>query len=113
MKIKVVGFSFGLERLSQLANVPIKNKVKALLISFDEDKAMLNLAKKLRKAGTSCITTFGNPSKQLDYANSLEIPYVIFVGEQEIESEKFKLKEMSSGEEKLLSEKQLLSKLVK
>ncbi|MAG26263.1 histidine--tRNA ligase [Candidatus Pacearchaeota archaeon] len=109
--IPAVGFSFGLERLTQLANIPIKNKIKALLISFEEDKAMFNIAKKLRKAGVPCITTFGNPSKQLDYANSLEIPYVIFVGEQEIESQKFKLKDMSSGEEKLLTEKQLINKL--
>jgi len=112
-EIPAVGFSFGLERLSQLAKIPVPKQIKALLISFDEDKAMLTLAKKLRKAGTSCLTTFGNPSKQLDYANSLEIPYVIFVGEQEIESQKFKLKDMKSGEEKLLTEKQLLAKLSK
>jgi histidyl-tRNA synthetase len=56
---------------------------------------------------------FGKPGKALDYTNSLEIPYAIFIGEEEIKDKKFKLKEMSSGNEKLLTEKQLLNKLRK
>ena len=56
---------------------------------------------------------FGKPSKALDYANSLGIPFVIFIGESEVSQKKFKLKDMGSGEEKMLTEKQIISKLEK
>ena len=111
-KIPAVGISFGLERITELAKIePVRTKVT--LISLNQDKETINLSKKLRKTGISCNTMFGKPGKALDYTNSLEIPYAIFVGEKEIKNKKFKLKEMSSGNEKLLTEKQLLNKLKK
>ena len=111
-KIPAIGISFGLERLTKLANIePVRTKVT--LISLNQDKETIKLAKKLRNLEISCNTMFGKPGKALDYTNSLEIPYAIFIGEEEIKDKKFKLKEMSSGNEKLLTEKQLLNKLRK
>ena len=110
-KIPAVGVSFGLERLTQLSTVKIPVPAKALVISLDQDEESLDLTKKLRKANVSTILTSGQPSAQLEYANSLQIPYVIFIGEQEVSKKKFKLKNMSSGNESLLSEKQIISKL--
>jgi len=43
----------------------------------------------------------------------LDIPYAIFIGEEEIAKKKFKLKEMSSGTEELLIDKQIIKKLSK
>ena len=43
-------------------------------------------------------------SKNLNYANSLGIPYVIFIGEDELRQNKVKVRDMKSGEEKLVSE---------
>lgn len=111
-EIPAVGISFGLERISGLAEVPVKT-TKVILISLDEDSETIKLAKKLRKSDISCITTFGNPSKQLEYANSLQIPYAIFIGSEEISKKKYKLKNMGTGDEKELSEKQLLTTLKK
>jgi len=56
---------------------------------------------------------FGKPGKSLEFANSQKIPYVIFIGSEEMEKKKFKLKEMSTGKEKLMNEKQLVTKLSK
>jgi histidyl-tRNA synthetase len=50
-------------------------------------------------------------SKALEYANSLQIPYVIFFGEEEFKLKKFKLRNMSSGKEKMLSETELIKEL--
>jgi len=111
-KIPAVGISFGLERLTEIANIE-SERTKVTLISLNQDKETIKLAKKLRKMEISCNTMFGKPGKSLDYTNSLEIPYAIFIGDEETKNKKFKLKEMSSGDEKLLTEKQLLNKLKK
>ena len=112
-EIPAVGISFGLERLSQIAKPQISQIPKALLISIEEDNETIKLAKKLRAEKISCITAFGNTGKQLEYANSQAIPYVIFIGEDEVSSKKFKLKNMQSGEQKSLNEKQIIRALSK
>jgi histidyl-tRNA synthetase len=108
--IPAVGISFGLERLSEFAQVKPK-RTKVILLSLSQNKKTIGIAQKLRKGGVACLVFFGKPGKALDFANSLEIPYVVFVGKEEISESKYKLKDMKSGDEKLLSEKQLLSKL--
>ncbi len=111
-EIPAVGISFGLERVTQLAKVDIE-KPKAVIISINKDEEMIKLAKKLRKENISCITFSGKTGKAMEYANSLEIPYVIFVGEEEIKKKKLTLKDMKSGEEKEIPEKQLIKDLKK
>ena len=56
---------------------------------------------------------FGKPSKALEYANSLKIPFVVFIGQEEVGKKKYKLKNMETGEEKLLSDKPLVKALGK
>ena len=107
-EIPAVGISFGLERIAGLAKIIPETVPKIALISISQDKETIKLAKKLRKSDISCITLFEKTGKALEYTNSLEIPYAVFIGEQEIEQEKFKLRDMKSGEEKLLTEKQLI-----
>jgi len=42
------------------------------------------------------------PSKNLEYANSLGIPFVLFVGKKELQEGKLKLRDMKSGKEEML-----------
>lgn len=111
--IPAVGISFGLERICMLAKIPVSSIPKTLLISISQDKATVQLAQVLRKNEISCAIFFEKIGKAMEYANSLSIPFVVFVGEAELEKKKYKLKNMSSGEEKFLSEKQLISLLKK
>jgi len=111
-EIPAVGISFGLSRLTSLANLEIKN-TKTIIISIKQDTLTNKLTKKLRKKEISCIAFFGKPGKALEFANSQKIQYAIFIGEEETKLKKYKLKNMISGEEKLLTEKQLISKLKK
>ena len=111
-EIPAVGISFGLSRLTSLAKLEIKN-TKTIIISIKQDTLTNKLTKKLRKKEISCIAFFGKPGKALEFANSQKIQYAIFIGEEEIKLKKYKLKNMISGEEKLLTEKQLISKLKK
>jgi histidyl-tRNA synthetase len=41
-------------------------------------------------------------SKNLNYANTYDIPYVIFIGEEELKDKKVKLKNMKTGKEELV-----------
>ena len=52
-------------------------------------------------------------TKALNYANSLAIPFVIFLGKKELEKKKIKLRNMKTGKEQLLNEKQIIEKLRK
>ncbi len=105
--IQSTGWSFGLERLSQLAKLKAENK-KILIISINQDKKARLLAKKLRSRGNPCIIYYGKPSKALEYANSCSISKAIFIGKDEIKARKLKVKDLKTGKESMMSEKELL-----
>lgn len=111
--IPAVGISMGIERVCQLAQIPLPDLPKVLIISINQDKAAIQLAKKLRKEDISCIIQSTKISKAMEYANSNQIPFVIFIGEEEIKFKKFKLRNMQTGEEKSLNESQLEKALSK
>ncbi len=109
--VPAVGISFGLERISALAKINAQPTPKILIISIDQDSKSLKLTKKLRKEGISCIMSSERIGKSLEYANAYSIPYVIFIGDEESAKDKFKLKNMISGKEELLTEKQIIARL--
>jgi histidyl-tRNA synthetase len=92
------GISFGLEPIMILANIKLNNE-KYLVISLEKDKEAINIAGKLRKDDKIVSLFYGKPSKALEYANSYNYNKVIFVGETEVKSKKFKIKDMKSGKE--------------
>jgi len=105
--IQSTGISFGLERLSNLAKVNI-DKPDYLIISINQDSASIKLAEKLRKAGKTCFI-LDKISKALEYANSNNIPQVIFLGEKEAKKNKIKIRDMKTGKEKLINKRELLN----
>jgi len=104
-EIPATGISFGLDRLEMLADIKTDNK-KILIISINQDKKAIKLADKIRKK-IPCSIFYGKPTKALDYANSLKIPYVIFLGKEEVAKKRIKLRDMKTGKEKLISEREL------
>ncbi len=108
--IQSTGISFGVERLYQLAKISAERN-KTLIISIGQDKVSLKLAENLRKQNIPCSIMYGKISKALEYANSYSIPYVIFIGEEEVKKKKFKLKNMKTGKEQMLAEKEIIPEL--
>lgn len=96
--IEASGISFSIERMMAVSNVII-NICKTLIVSLNKDKKAIEIAEQLRSQGENANVFFGKPSKALDYANSYGINKVIFVGENEIETKKFKVKDMQTGKE--------------
>lgn len=109
-KIPATGISFGLDRLEMLAKIKTETK-KILIISLNQDKKAIKLADKIRKLNIPCSVFYGKPTKALEYANSLKIPYVIFIGREEVKKGKVKLRDMKTGREKMVSEKGLVKSL--
>jgi len=95
------GISLSLERLMIVTKVLI-NIDKILIVSLNQDKRAISLAKQLRRKGKNTSVYFGKPSKALEYANSYGIKKVIFVGSKEVKIRKFKIKDMKTGKETLL-----------
>lgn len=104
-----VGISFGLDRiylvLEELNLFPetIANSVKALFINFGETEALycLKAISKLREAGinTEVYPDAAKMKKQMNYANKREIPFVVLVGDEEMKSDSYTIKNMKSGEQ--------------
>ncbi len=96
--IQSTGLSFGLERISLLSKLK-EEKEKYLIVSLEQDREAIKLAQKIRKEEKNVSIYYGKPSKALEYANSCKYNKVVFVGEKEIKSKKFKVKDMKSGKE--------------
>jgi histidyl-tRNA synthetase len=100
--MQCTGISFGLDRLSVLAKIIEKNN-SVLIVSLNEDKQAFKIAEILRGREDSVSIFYGKPSKALEYANSYNIKQVIFVGAEEVKKKKFKVKDMVTGKEKILT----------
>jgi len=107
--IQASGISFGLDRISKLADVKIKER-RIIIASINKDREAVKLASRLRGWGISVVQMY-KVTNALEYANSLNIPYVVFLGENEVKARKFKLRDMKTGKEKMLSEAGLLEEL--
>ena len=113
-----VGISFGADRIydvmEELTLFPERSSVstQVLLINFDAEGALrlLPLLSRLRAAGipAELYPTAAKLKKQLGYADAKKIPYVILVGEEESAAGMYSLKNMSTGEQKQLSEMHLV-----
>ncbi|MGV8141756.1 MAG: histidine--tRNA ligase [Candidatus Woesearchaeota archaeon] len=104
-----VGISFGLEPIIdaiRLGNKELKKTVSELyIIPIQTFKESLVIATTLREAGLNVDIDLMDKgiSKNLDYANSLKIPFVAFIGETELKDQKIKLKNMNTGSEHLVT----------
>ncbi len=99
--VDATGISFSIERLMAVTKVLIDID-KTLIVSLNQDKRAIALAKKLRKSGKNVSIYFGKPSKALEYANSYGIKKVILVGAKEVKVKRFKIKDMKTGKERFL-----------
>ncbi|MFH1359271.1 MAG: HisS family protein [archaeon] len=108
--IQASGISFGLDRLELISKIGDDIK-RVLVISLGQDKKAVEFADEIRNNKIPCEVFYGKPGKALDYANSNNIPLVVFVGDEEVKKKKFKLKNMNTGKEKLVGEKSLIKVL--
>jgi histidyl-tRNA synthetase len=116
-----VGISFGADRiydvLSELNLYPenLQSTTQLLFATFGEEELLyaLRWAKVLREKGLS-VEVYPEPTKmkkQMGYADTKQIPFVAIVGGDEMAQNKVMLKNMASGEQKLVTIDQLLAEI--
>ena len=108
-KLPGIGISIGLTRLFYILNelklikCDQKSIAKVLIIPMQEDKAFaIEVANSLRKnkINTEIYLNDKKLKAKLKYADKLNIPYIIIIGEDEIKTKLIKLKNMETGIEK-------------
>jgi len=119
-KLPGVGISIGLTRLfdqlrsRNLVEITSATKTKVLVVPMTEEiDSSIVIATTLRnnKIPTEVSFVKGKLKKRLAYANKKGIPFVIFIGEDEIEKGVYMLKDFVNGTQEALDEKTLLQKL--
>ena len=107
-KLPGVGISIGLTRLFyQLSEINlIKSEKKAisdvLVISMTNNfEYVSKVANKLREEGKNVQVYYEDKKTKIKfkYADKLEIPYTVIIGDDEVESESYSLKNMITGEQ--------------
>ncbi len=95
-----VGWAFGMERIISLITKPEIKPLDIFIVS-DNLKEALKLAEKFRKEGIICDFDLAGRkfTKQLEKASKLGTRFAIILGEEEISSETYTLKNMETGEQ--------------
>jgi histidyl-tRNA synthetase len=114
-QLSAVGFAIGFDRTLEAAKalnlISDETTVAKVLVAYKDNKkdvfpAALNLTTQLREKGVNT-EIFLNPEKDLDkqlkYANKKGIPYVVIIGETEVQSGTYKIKNMKTGDQKELN----------
>ena len=114
-----VGISFGADRIYDVLNgldlypKEAVNGTKLLFINFgDKETAYcLPVVRACRAAGisTEMFPDKAKMKKQMSYANAKAIPFVVLAGDNEIAENKFTLKNMTTGEQHLVTTEELIS----
>lgn len=102
-----VGISFGVDRIYDVISKEFTKQTvtQILVIPIGTLNKSIQIIQKLRNEGVKAEIDLleRGISKNLNYANSLNIPFVIIIGEKELKAKKIKLKDMKSGKEQLLT----------
>lgn len=114
-----VGISFGADRIYDVLNAldlypqETLNSTQVLFINFGEKEAAycLPIVNTIRKNGirAELYPDAAKMKKQMGYANTKSIPYVVLVGENEMKAGKVTLKNMTSGEQQLVSTQEVIT----
>jgi len=107
-----VGISFGADRIydvmTELGKFPanLSQSAQVLFINFGprEQVYCVQAAARLRAAGVATLIypDAAKMKKQMEFANRKQIPFVVFVGDNEIATDSLTVKNMQTGEQQTL-----------
>jgi histidyl-tRNA synthetase len=116
-EIPAMGISFGLapimDSLKAKEEFKEKSVAKVYVIPIKTVNESLDVIQKLRDLGVNADFDINGRgmSKNLNYANAMGIPFVIIIGENELKAGKVLLRDMSSGDQSLLTVEEAAKKL--
>lgn len=120
--ISGVGISFGADRIYDVMNelnlFPETQQATTQLMfvnfGIEEEKYCMPILQEIRKAGinTEIFPEAAKMKKQMTYANNKRIPYVVLIGENEMQQGKVTLKNMETGIQEQFETGKLLPKII-
>jgi histidyl-tRNA synthetase len=118
--IPATGISFGIERLIEVMKEremieTKKSNVNVSVVATTDEvrEQVLEIVQDLRKKNINADIDLRSRrlSKQLEYADSMKIPFVIIVGKKELEKDSVKIRDMKTGKEKVVKIKSIASNI--
>jgi histidyl-tRNA synthetase len=113
-----IGISFGLDRIYlvmdalNLFESKSQSGPEVLFLNFGETEALYGLTaiRQLRNQGirSELYPDSSKVKRQMTYANKKNIPFVVFVGDQEMERNEYTLKNMNNGQQTACNLKELI-----
>ena len=114
-EVPATGGSIGIERVIDLLGIQGKKSLTDVFVVpiGTATPICITLVQRLRKNGVKAEVDLMDRSlsKNLDYISKQGIPYALIVGQSEIGAKKYKLKNMKTGKEQLMTFDALLKKL--
>ncbi len=115
--VPAVGVAFGIEPIMETLRLEGKamsnNRTQVYVVPLNTLKESLLAVQELRKnsISTSIDLSNRNIGKNLEYASTLNIPYAVIIGENELKQKKVMLRDMKSGKQEVLALKDVVKKL--
>ena len=119
--ISGIGISFGIERIYEIMKernlfpYSINKKDTVLVCSMSkkylDDSFRISSILRNNNISTDLYPDTPKLKKQLQYANNNDIPYVIIIGEDEVASKLYTLKDMETGSQEKLGINEIISKV--
>ena len=115
-EVPAVGIYFGIVTNLEILQEKKEDKVgtaQVYVLTINTTDQALTLVQQLRDAGITADFSLGKKgvSKNLQYADSVGIPYVLIIGEKELKQDKVLLRDMKTGNEQLLALKTVIKRL--
>ncbi len=118
-----VGVSFGADRIYDVMNElnvfpqQVLQSTQLLLVNFGEKEGnyALGILEKLQQQGirAELFPDAAKMKKQMRYADQKGIPFVLMIGDEEMKSERYALKNMLTGEQQKLGLEEIVQLLMK
>ncbi len=107
------GYAIGFDRIMEICEAKPVVPKSIVVVSFEDTRReAIIIAQKLRMHISTYLDVMGRKFKdQIAYANTIGASHVVIVGKTELDAGKVALKDMSSGEQELLSVEEVIKKL--
>jgi histidyl-tRNA synthetase len=107
------GYAIGFDRIMEICEAKPVAKKRIVVVSFEDTrKEAIIIALKLRMHIATYLDVMARKFKdQIAYASTIGASHVVIIGKNELDAGKVALKDMSTGEQELLSVEEVIKKL--
>ncbi len=105
------GFALGFDRIADICEIELEEDKVVAVINMGLESEALRIASELRKeTGKKVVVdVMERPlKKQMRYADHVNAQYAVIVGEREMQENKYGLKDMKTGEQRLVDKDELI-----